>query len=341
MTQPVAPAGGHALLVSKRFAAIAGADFAALARRLGADVGIVHLPDAQGLVAADVAARITCAFVDREIRFHPFHWTRFGETVTAAPHFQWLHLVSSGHNQHPYVPPLLARGAAVTTSTGANAEPVALTAFTALLMLARNFPQWLAGQRAREWRPMRGDAVPADLRGQTIVIVGMGSIGCKLATLCRMVGMKVIGVRRSPLRPDDPVDELHPPQALDALWPRAQWVALTCPLTAQTRDLVDAPMLARLPRGARVINVSRGEVVVDAALIDALRSGQLAAAFTDVYRQEPLPADSPWWDAPNLVMSPHNASASKGNDRRTADIFLRNFEHWWRGEPLENRVAAR
>jgi phosphoglycerate dehydrogenase-like enzyme len=152
--------------------------------------------------------------------------------------------------------------------------------------------------------------------------------------------LKVIGVRRGPRRADDPVDELHPPAALPGLLARCDWLVIACPLTPETRGLVDARLIAALPRGARIINVARGEIVAEQALIDALRSGHLGGACLDVFEAEPLPPDSPLWNLPNVLVTPHNSAAAAGNDERVLAIFLDNLGRWQRGEPLVNEVAA-
>ena len=120
------------------------------------------------------------------------------------------------------------------------------------------------------------------------------------------------------------------------LLPRADWIVIACPLTKQTRNLVNADAFRRMKKGARLINIGRGEVLDEAALIDAIRSGHLAGPALDAHRQEPLPADSPLWDLPNVIISPHNASASAGNEKRCAEMFIANFGHWICGETLFN-----
>jgi phosphoglycerate dehydrogenase-like enzyme len=152
--------------------------------------------------------------------------------------------------------------------------------------------------------------------------------------------MVVIGVRRSPRTPDDPVDELHPPALLPQLLPRADWLALCCALSDETRGVIDAAALARLPRGARLLNVSRGGVVDEPALIEALESGQLGGAYLDVFAKEPLPATSPLWTLPNVIATPHNSASARGNERRQTELFLANLVRYGRGEPLLNEVRA-
>ena len=228
----------------------------------------------------------------------------------------------------------------VTMSSGANAGPVGVTAAAGLLMLARGFPGWMQAQHRHAWEPVRGERVPEDLGGQTLLLLGVGEIGKTLARIAQALGMRVIGVRRSSREPDDPVDEMHPPAALDQLLPRAQWLALTCPLTDETRRMIGAARLALLPKGARIINVARGEIVDEQALVAALASGHLGGAYLDVFEREPLPAESALWDLPNVVISPHNAAASSGNDARATEIFLHNLAAYARGEPMKNEVVA-
>jgi phosphoglycerate dehydrogenase-like enzyme len=155
-----------------------------------------------------------------------------------------------------------------------------------------------------------------------------------------MLGVRVIGVRRSPRRPEDPVDELVPPSALAAVLPRADFLIMTCPLTSATRNVIDDAALARLKPTCSFINVSRGEVVDEGALVEALRRGALAGAYLDVYQKEPLPLDSPLWDLPNVVMSPHNASSAQGNDARATRCFIENIGRLVRNEPLVNEHHA-
>jgi len=226
----------------------------------------------------------------------------------------------------------------LTTSAGSTAVPIAQTAVCGLLMLARNFPRWQAAQAQREWRPIKNADAPRDLQGQTAVIVGLGKIGAEIARLARALGLNVIGVRRGSRRAEDPVDELHPPAALPVLAARCDWLVISCPLTPETRGLVDPALLARLPRGARLINIARGEIVDEPALIATLRDGHLAGAYLDVFETEPLPQDSPLWSLPNVIVTPHNSAAAQGNDGRVLDIFLDNLGRWKRGETLLNEV---
>ncbi len=280
--------------------------------------------------------RIDCTFIDRDIRFNEQTYAAYNDALVASKSCRWIHITSSGVTPAPYINALDANGAIITSSTGSNAEPVAQTGFTGLLMLARGFPGYIQGQHKREWRPMRGASLPDELRGQTLLLIGVGAIGKTFAGYARAFGLQVIGVRRSPKAPADPVDEMDPPSKLVELLPRADWIVISCPLTKETRNLVNAEAFRHVKKGARLINIARGEIVDENAMIEALRSGRLGGAALDAHTQEPLPPDSPLWDMPNVLVSPPNASASTGNERRAAEIFIANYGHWARGEPLRN-----
>jgi phosphoglycerate dehydrogenase-like enzyme len=264
---------------------------------------------------------------------------RFLGSALRAPHLRWMHLPNAGID-HPVFERLLEQGVRLTTSSGATAEPIAHSAIAGLLVLARGFARWRVAQQRHEWAPHPRAALPRDLRGQTLLIVGVGAIGNEIARLARALGLRVVGVRRTPVTEGDHVDEMHPPSQLSALLARADWLVLSCPLTAQTRGLIDAAALARLPPTACLINVARGPIVDQPALIRALQRGRLSGAYLDVFDEEPLPADSVLWDLPTVIISPHDSAASSGNVARVSEIFLRNLRHWGRGEPLENEVRA-
>ena len=324
------------LLVSHRLHAERGADIAAQAGRLGIALELIVLPaDPEGRLSDADCARLDLAFFSADV--FPKFSRQFFSTVRKAPALKWLHVFNAGVD-HPIYTEMLQRGVRLTTSAGTTAVPIAQTAITGLLMLARNFPRWLGAQRERRWDPMRPPDFPRDLAGQTAVIYGLGSIGSEIARLARVLGLKVIGVRRSPQRPEDPVDEMHPPQKLAELLPRADWLIIASPLTTETRGLVNAGVLARLPKGARLINIGRGEIVDEAAMIDALRAGHLGGAYLDVFEKEPLPAESPLWDLPNVIISPHNSAAASGNDERVYQLFLANLGRWHGKQALTNEV---
>lgn len=266
------------------------------------------------------------------------HTQAFHDAMRHAPSLRWVHAHSAGADR-PVYGELRARGVEVTTSSGANAGVVVQTALAGVLMLARQFPQLLAAQRACTWSPLMGSGLPRDLAGQTAVIVGWGPIGQGLGSLLAALGLRVVSVRGSEAAAAAPAHESVSYEQLHTVLPQADWLLLACPLSDRTRGLIDAVALARMPAGARLVNVSRGEVVDEPALIDALRSGTLAGAYLDVFAHEPLPADSPLWSLPNVIVTPHSAGHSDGNEARVAAIFLDNLRRWVHNQPLLNRVA--
>ncbi len=254
-----------------------------------------------------------------------------------SPQLAWVHTHSAGADR-PIYGELMARGVAVTTSSGANAPVVAQTALAGLLALSRRFPQLIAAQHQRQWAPLVAGPMPPDLAGQTVVLVGWGPIARTLQPLLSLLGLQVVVVRRS-AEPAAPGIETVNFDNLRAVLPRAHWLLLACPLTAQTRGLIDAQALALMPASAQVINVARGEVIVETALVAALQSGHLGGAFLDVFQTEPLPAESPLWSLPGVLLTPHSAGHASGNAARTAAIFVDNLRRWVRGETFNNRVA--
>ena len=324
------------LLVSHRLNAERGADLACHAQAAGLEV--VALPeDREARLSEDLVSRVEVALFSTDV--FPDHSRQFFSAVRKAPALKWLHVFNVGVD-HPIYTEMLARGVRLTTSAGSTAEPIAQTAIAALIMLAREWPRWIAGQREHRWDPMRTHEFPRDLRGQTAVILGLGAIGREIARLAQILGLEVIALRRSPRQPDDPVDAMYKPDRLAEVLPRADWLIVACPLTEETRNLIDASMLARLPPTARLINIGRGEVVDEPALIEALESKRLAGAYLDVFAKEPLPPDSKLWDLPNVLVTPHNSSVATGNDKRVYDIFVGNLARWKRGESLANEVQS-
>lgn len=250
----------------------------------------------------------------------------FYESLRASPGVRWVHVHSAGLDR-PIFPELKARGVTVTPSTGANAEPVAQTALAGMLALARHLPRLMEAQRQRRWLKATEMEMPRDLAGQTAVIVGWGVIGQRLGALLQALGLRIIVARSSAQAAADGLRTVAF-EDLGQVLPGADWLLLACPLTDRTRALVDRRALNAMPRGGHVINVARGEVVVQDDLIEALQSGQLAGAYLDVYEHEPLPADSVLWGLPNVIATPHSAGHSDGNAARVDDIFLDHLRRW-------------
>jgi phosphoglycerate dehydrogenase-like enzyme len=263
---------------------------------------------------------------------------RFWRFVDAAPNLKWIQLVSAGAD-HRHYRRCAERAVRLTTSAGTNAEPVALNAVTGLLMIARGFLHWTRAQQKREWAPLGDPESARDLRGQTAVIIGTGHIGTAIARNLKANGVRTIGLRRRIVSTEH-FDEVLPLSALDNLLQKCDWLVLACPLTPETRRLIDARRLALLPSHAGFVNVARGEVVDEGALIHALAGERLRGAYLDVFAVEPLPADSPLWHLQNVIMTPHDATSSVGNYARGVELFLRNLESYLRGHKLENEVQT-
>ena len=230
----------------------------------------------------------------------------------------------------------------IATSSGANAQVVATVALAGLLALARRFPGLWAEQQARQWIPLLGERMPRDLPGQTATLVGWGPIGQKLGSLLQALGLHVVAVRQhaaSPCQATPDAVEHVTFERLHEVLPRTDWLILACPLTDKTRQLVNAHTLAALPAGAHLINVARGEVVDEAALVSALQSGHLGGAFLDVFAHEPLPTDSPLWAMPQVMVTPHAAGHSDGNEQRVRQMFLDNLRRYTAGQSLLNVVS--
>lgn len=250
----------------------------------------------------------------------------FYVSLRRSPRLAWVHVHSAGADR-PIFAELKERGIRVTTSSGANAQVVAHTALAGILALAREFPKMFDAQRKRAWTPLIGGLLPRDLAGQTAVVAGWGPIGQQLAGYLRMLGLTVVALRSAAAPASDGV-ETFAFEDLKDIAGRADWLILACPLSDRTRGLVDADVLARMAPHARLVNVARGEIVVEHDLIAALKAGALAGAYVDVFQHEPLAAQSPLWDLENVIVTPHSAGHSDGNEARVDRIFLDYLRDW-------------
>jgi phosphoglycerate dehydrogenase-like enzyme len=336
--------GGAGTKEGVRRLLISAATLAALRERIAA---LPCDPVTLEAAAADATLQVHAAFISRDVtgdttKLRPSDAVQGTYAVLRrSPELQWVHTHSAGADR-PIYGELRARGVSVTTSSGANAEVVAQTALAGLLALARRLPALMAAQRELRWAPhIRGadhaKDLPPDLAGQTVVLVGWGPIARTLQPWLAMLGLRVVVVRRSAAEAAPGVETVRF-DAIGTVLPRADWLVLACPLNDQTRRLVDAAALARLKPGARVVNVARGEVVEEAALVAALLSGHVGGACLDVFEVEPLPAESPLWRHPNVMVMPHSAGQAAGNAQRVAEIFLGNLERWLEGRPLVNAI---
>jgi D-2-hydroxyacid dehydrogenase (NADP+) len=263
------------------------------------------------------------------------------ELVDLAPRLGFIQSISAGTDQYDLAL-LRARGIRLASAAGVNAHAVAEHALALMLALARRLPEARDHQNARHWRGMASDfaAREDELAGKTLLIVGLGRIGARLARLAKAFDMRVVATRHDPTRGCADADAVHGSERLHELLGRADVVALTCPLTPATDNLIDAAALAAMKPTAHLVNVARGRVVDEAALIEALQQRRIAAAGLDVVRDEPLPAASPLWAMPNVLITPHSAGETRRYEDGVIDLLLDNLDRLWRGEAeLANQVV--
>jgi glyoxylate/hydroxypyruvate reductase A len=250
-----------------------------------------------------------------------------------APRLRWIQAIGSGVGQ--FVPSRLPEGGiTLTNAAGIGAAPIAEWVLARILAVYKRLDDHAAQQRAHRWQ----EAMGALVEGRTAVIIGVGAIGTAVATRLRAFGVHVIGVRRTRGAVAPEVDELVGPDQLHAVLGRAQIVVVAAPGTAANDSMIDAAAFAAMRRGALFVNVARGSLVDEEALIAALRSGHLRAAAIDVARTEPLPPDSPLWDTPNLAISPHSSASADRYLERVGDLFYDNLTRYVAGRELRNVV---
>lgn len=236
---------------------------------------------------------------------------------------------------HPLWQRLIDRGVRLTNASGIHAEPIAQYIFTYILHWERNVARHQAQQAEKSWEIIRS----GDLGARTLGIIGYGGIGQATARIGRAFGMRVWATRRSPCQ--DPVlDRFVSLDSLDSLLAEADYVVLCMPYNDETRGMIGGSALERMHEDAVLINVARGGVVDEPALIEALQSGGIRGATLDVVSEEPLPPESPLWSLPNCVITPHDAGYSPLGDERLGALFLENLDRFVQGEPLVNEVLS-
>jgi len=256
------------------------------------------------------------------------------EDLAIAANLRWIQATSTGVGQHIKRLGLEDRDILVTTARGAHARPLAEFVFMALLAHWRGLAYLQAAQRAHRWQRY----CVGEVAGRTLVILGAGDLARGAARVAKAFDMHVVAIARDPARSrehNDLFDEIVPTSALHAVLGRADAVLLTVPHTAETERMIDAAAIAAMRPGAAFVNIARGQIVDEAALIDALRSGHVGFAALDVAEVEPLPPESPLWAMPNVLISPHSASTPPGENAEIVGIFLHNLRCW-----LDGRVEA-
>jgi phosphoglycerate dehydrogenase-like enzyme len=251
--------------------------------------------------------------------------------VGRAARMRWIHSVSVGV-ESVLTPCVRLRGLTVTNGRGVFDQPIAEYVITMILALCRRLPALIELQRERTWQPLEA----LELGQTTIGLVGLGGIGCEVAELARPFGPRVVAIRRrADAGPVEGVDVLGGLDALPALLAASDFVVLALPLTVETEAVIDAEALAAVKPGAWIINVARGGLVDEVALLRALRSGPLGGAVLDSFREEPLPESSPFYRLSNCIVTPHTSWSSGAVLGRTFDVFCDNLRRYRAGEPLK------
>ncbi len=263
------------------------------------------------------------------------------DMLETADRLKFIQVCGAGYDQFDQ-DAIRAKGARLANASGVNVNAVSDHALAMLLALTRHIHTGRDNQRAGEWRGMIADLSKREdeLPGKTMLIFGLGKIGGRTAKLAKAFGMDVIGIKRDTSTPVEHVDELHTSDSLAELLPRSDVVVLTCPLTPETRHVIDGAALVAMKPSSYLINVARGGCVDQDALIAALNDKQIAGAGIDVTEPEPLPANSPLWSFENVVLTPHTGGETTMYEENVIDILLENLSRLSRGEePLYNQVV--
>jgi phosphoglycerate dehydrogenase-like enzyme len=261
--------------------------------------------------------------------------------IPLATKLSFIQSIGSGTDQFDKEQ-LAARGVRLASAAGVNARAVSEHAISLILALARRLPEARDNQARRFWRGMIGDLTQREdeLTGKTLLIIGLGRIGGRLAQLAKAFDMNVIGFRRDPSAGQGAADSVHTLAALPKFLPKADFVALTCPLVPETKGVIDARALGLMQRSAFLVNVGRGGCVVEPALIEALAAGRIAGAALDCTDPEPPEEASPLWSMPNVFITPHTGGETRKYEANVIEILMENLDRMWRGETtLRNQIV--
>jgi phosphoglycerate dehydrogenase-like enzyme len=270
-------------------------------------------------------------------------WAVRRENFAAAKRLRWIQVTAAGVG-HMLFPELVESAVVVTNGRGIHAVAMAEHTIGVILAFMRKLHLARDEQQRRRWtqRELWANAPEfGELAGRTMLLVGLGSVGEEIAVRASAMGLHVIAVRRHPRPEPGPAAEQWGPERLPELLARADFVVLAAPLTAETRGLIGREALARMKKDAFLVNLGRGNLVDEDALIECLRAGRIAGAALDVFREEPLPAESPLWDMPHVIVTPHISGLGPRYWERAMDLFARNLHAWRAGQPLVNVVDKR
>lgn len=304
------------------------ADIAPRIRQRWPELRVVHLPTYDQI---DAELPDTDIFVG---------WSLKPEQFQLAKKLKWLHATAAGVDQLMY-PELRQSSVLVTNASGVHSVPMAEHILGMILAMARRFPSSMRYQAWHHWAQQEiwdEPIKPRELPGQVLLLVGFGAIGRELAKRVRPLGMKIWACTRTGRTDSPDVDRIVPSAQLDEVLHEADYVVLAAPVTPETHHLMNAHRLARMKPSAVLINVARGTLVDEAALIQALQQRTIAGAALDVAQQEPLPPDHPLWALENVFITPHTSGVTVSLWDRQIELLLDNLERWFAGRELRNRV---
>jgi D-2-hydroxyacid dehydrogenase (NADP+) len=292
------------------------------------EMGVVHLPNYDRLPQELPDASI---FVGYSLRADQFAW---------AQKLRWIHSTAAGVSQLMY-PALRQSGITITNASGVHSIPMVEHVMGVLVAMARRFPNLWRQQQEHRWSQQEiweQTPRPRELHGRVLLLVGFGTVGQEVAKLAKAFGMTIRAVTRSGRGDAYLAEKIYPATELNQALQEADYIVLAAPETGETHHLIGAAQFQAMKRDAYFVNVARGSLVDEAAMIDALREQRIAGAALDVASQEPLPPESPLWDLENVLVTPHLSASTENLWARQIDLVMDNLTRWFAGRELRNRV---
>jgi phosphoglycerate dehydrogenase-like enzyme len=274
---------------------------------------------------------------EAEVFYYNYAFPRsiIADAVRTMPKLRWIHAINAGVD-HLLCPELIESDILFTNSVGAHAVSIAESVFGMLLFTVKRLGEHWDAQKERRWSRARKD----ELRGKTLGVIGLGHVGAEVARLGKAFGMRVVATRRRP-QPHPDVDDVWGADGLLQLLAQSDFVVMCAALTPETRGMIGAAQLRQMKPSATFVNIARGALVDEAALVQALREGWIAGACLDAFVQEPLAPEHPFWTLPNVFVTPHSSASTPQLTARALDIFVENARRYAAGEPLLNVVDKR